>query len=235
MRGDGLDVRVIYRPTMAQRDWIADRQAATAHGVRMWSGAQVVREEVAEALRALGYVVPQLRAHRGTSAALLRSTEIAETLRVRGYAVPARRTHEPAGRLDLHVTHAMGLALTAANLRDDEGTMQATLSALLDSRRDAPVAASLAEADGAAHLPSSAPGRKHLRKRSADPVDYVARHLTLCRERAARDAWLMRGGRGKVPPSTVDDHLGRIVHRGDARLIALDQVRVERAETARGG
>jgi hypothetical protein len=227
MRGDGLDVRVIYRPTMAQRDWIADRQAATAHGVRMWSGAQVVREEIAEALRALGYVVPHLRAHRGSSAALLRSTDL----------VHARfgRSHEPAGRLDLHITHAMGLALTAANLRDDEPTMQATLSALLDSRRDAPIAATLAEADGAAHLPSSAPGRKHLRKRTADPVDYVARHLTLCRERAARDAWLMRGGRGKVPPSTVDDHLGRRVHRGDARLIAVDQVRVERAETARGG
>jgi hypothetical protein len=227
MRGDGLDVRVIYRPTMLQRDWIADRQAATAHGVHMWSGAQVVREEVAEALRALGYVVPHLRAHRGSSAALLRSTDL----------VHARfgRSHEPAGRLDLHVTHAMGLALTAANLRDDEPTMQATLCALLDSRRDAPIAASLAEADGAAHLPSSAPGRKHLRKRTADPVDYVARHLTLAAERAARDAWLLRGGRGKVPLSTVDDHLGRAVHRGDARLIALDQVRVERAETARGG
>jgi hypothetical protein len=129
----------------------------------------------------------------------------------------------------------MGLALTAANLRDDEPTMQATLCALLDSRRGMPIAASLAEADGAAHLPASAPGRKHLRKRTSDPVDYVARHLTLCRERAARDAWLMRGGRGKAPPSTVDDHLGRSVHRGDARLIALDQVRVERAETARGG
>jgi hypothetical protein len=226
MRGEGLDVRVIYRPTMLQRDWIADRQAATAHGVRMWSGAQVVREEVAEALRALGYVVPQLRAHRGASAALLRSTEVVQTR--------FGRAHEPAGRLDLHVTHAMGLALTAANLRDDEVTMQATLSALLDSRRDAPIAASLAEADGAAVDPYPN-GRKVTRKRTADPVDYVARHLTLCRERAARDAWLMRGGRGKAPPSTVDDHLGRRVHRGDARLIALDQVRVERAETARGG
>jgi hypothetical protein len=226
MRGDGLDVRVIYRPTMAQRDWIADRQAATAHGVRMWSGAQVVREEVAEALRALGYVVPQLRAHRGASATLLRSDEVATTR--------FGRAHEPAGRLDLHVTHAMGLALTAANLRDDEPTMQATLSALLDSRRGMPIAASLAELDACAYSTSPS-GLKHTRKRTSDPVDYVARHLTLCRERAARDAWLMRGGPGKAPPSTVDDHLGRTVHRGDARLIALDQVRVERAETARGG
>jgi hypothetical protein len=219
MRGDGLDVRVIYRPTMGQRDWIADRQAATAHGVRMWSAAQVVREEIAEALRALGYVVPQLRAHRGSSAALLRSTDV----------VHARfgRSHEPAGRLDLHVTHAMGLALTAANLRDDEPTMQATLSALLDSRRDAPIAASLAELDPCAYSASPA-GPKHTRKRTSDPVDYVARHLTLCRERAARDAWLMRGGRGKAPPSTVDDHLGRSVHRGDARLIALDGIQWER-------
>jgi hypothetical protein len=226
MRGEGLDVRVIYRPTMAQRDWIADRQAATAHGVRMWSGAQVVREEVAEALRALGYAVPPGRAHRGASAGLLRSTEVAQTR----YG----RVHEPAGRLDLHVTHAMGLALTAANLRDDEATMQATLSALLDSRLAGPIAASLAELDPAAHSQSPT-GLKHTRARSADPVDYVARHLTLCRERAARDAWLLRGGRGKVPPSTVDDHLGRRVHRGDAWLIALDQVRVERMDTARGG
>lgn len=229
MRGEGLDVRVIYRPTMQQRDWIADRQESTAsrrRGVRMWSGAQVVREEVAEALRALGYIVPHLRAHRHSVAALLRSMDVAQTR--------FSRVHEPAGRLDLHVTHAMGLALTAANLRDDECTMQATLSTLLDSRRDAPVAPSLAEADGVAHSASSTEP-KHLRKRTSDPVDYVARHLTLCRERAARDAWLMRGGRGKAPPSTVDDHLGRSVHRGDARLIALDQARVERAETARGG
>ena len=41
------------------------------------------------------------------------------------------------------------------------------------------------------------------------PDVYVERFLTLCRERAARDKWLLRGGKGKPPASTVDDHLGR--------------------------
>jgi hypothetical protein len=38
---------------------------------------------------------------------------------------------------------------------------------------------------------------------------YLERFLMLCKERAARDAWHRKGGRGAPPPSTVDDHLGR--------------------------
>lgn len=45
---------------------------------------------------------------------------------------------------------------------------------------------------------------------------YSERFLLLCREREARDKWLMKGGRGKEPPSTVDDHLGRTRHAIDA-------------------
>ena len=41
------------------------------------------------------------------------------------------------------------------------------------------------------------------------PDVYVERFLLLCKEREARDRWLLKGGRGKEPPSTVDDHLGR--------------------------
>jgi hypothetical protein len=38
---------------------------------------------------------------------------------------------------------------------------------------------------------------------------YVERFLLLCKEREARDRWLLKGGKGKPPASTVDDHLGR--------------------------
>jgi hypothetical protein len=55
------------------------------------------------------------------------------------------------------------------------------------------------------------------------PDVYVERFLTLCKERAARDAWLARGGTGRVPPSTVDDHLGRRVTGPDAYRIAADR------------
>lgn len=55
------------------------------------------------------------------------------------------------------------------------------------------------------------------------PDVYAARFLTLCKERAARDAWHARGGTGRVPPSTVDDHLGRRVFGPDAYRIAADR------------
>jgi hypothetical protein len=41
------------------------------------------------------------------------------------------------------------------------------------------------------------------------PDVYVERFLLLCKEREARDRWLLKGGKGKPPASTVDDHLGR--------------------------
>lgn len=55
------------------------------------------------------------------------------------------------------------------------------------------------------------------------PDVYAARFLTLCKERAARDAWLARGGTGSAPPSTVDDHLGRKVFGPDAHRVAVDR------------
>ena len=53
---------------------------------------------------------------------------------------------------------------------------------------------------------------------------YSQRFLKLCKERAARDAWHRKGGVGKPPVSTVDDHLGRTVHGPNADRIAADRV-----------
>jgi len=55
------------------------------------------------------------------------------------------------------------------------------------------------------------------------PEVYVERFLTLCKERAARDAWHARGGTGSAPPSTVDDHLGRTIFGPDAHRVAVDR------------
>jgi len=60
-------------------------------------------------------------------------------------------------------------------------------------------------------------------KVQSGPDVYAERFLTLCRERAARDKWLARGGVGRAPLSTVDDHLGRTVHRAHAQRVAIDR------------
>ena len=67
--------------------------------------------------------------------------------------------------------------------------------------------------------------RRSLRARERAESDkvYAERFLTLCKERAARDKWQRKGGVGKPPASTVDDHLGRTVHGPDANRIAADR------------
>ena len=63
--------------------------------------------------------------------------------------------------------------------------------------------------------------REH--QRAASELVYAERFLTLCKERAARDRWQRKGGMGKPPASTVDDHLGRTVHGPHADRIAADR------------
>jgi hypothetical protein len=67
------------------------------------------------------------------------------------------------------------------------------------------------------------------------PDVYVERFLTLCRERAARDKWLLSGGRGKPPASTVDDHLGRKRGTFHAERVAASKGRDNGREAARKG
>jgi hypothetical protein len=55
------------------------------------------------------------------------------------------------------------------------------------------------------------------------PDVYVERFLLLCRERAARDEWLLKGGDGEPPASTVDDHLGRKRGTFNAQKIAASK------------
>lgn len=67
--------------------------------------------------------------------------------------------------------------------------------------------------------------RRSLRARERAESDkvYSERFLTLCKERAARDKWQRKGGAGRPPASTIDDHLGRTVHGPHADRIAADR------------
>ena len=65
--------------------------------------------------------------------------------------------------------------------------------------------------------------RQREHQRAASELVYAERFLRLCKERAARDAWQRKGGVGKPPASTVDDHLGRTVHGPNADRIAADR------------
>jgi hypothetical protein len=116
--------------------------------------------------------------------------------------------------------------LMAASRRLGYRSPQAAIVALVLSRLDMPLPACLAA--GRIRRPSRAARAERVRGGAVNGgVDYVAAHLVLCRERQARDAWLLRGGRGAAPPSTVDDHLGRAVHRCDPRArVAVDRLRV---------
>jgi hypothetical protein len=66
--------------------------------------------------------------------------------------------------------------------------------------------------------------RQRESERAASERVYVERFLKLCKERAARDAWHRKGGVGKPPASTVNDHLGRTVYGPNADRIAADRV-----------
>jgi hypothetical protein len=65
--------------------------------------------------------------------------------------------------------------------------------------------------------------RQRESERAASEKVYIERFLKLCKERAARDKWQRKGGVGKPPASTVDDHLGRTVHGPNADRIAADR------------
>ena len=64
---------------------------------------------------------------------------------------------------------------------------------------------------------------------------YVERFLLLCKEREARDKWLLSGDMGEPPTSPVDDHLGRKRGRFNADKVAASKGRDNGREARRKG
>ena len=216
MLDDGAwSLPVVMPPAMrdALRAWQLETRNLAGS---VYPAATVAMVQVRAALADLGIDMPPVVVQRtGTHAAL---DSAAERMRAMATGDPRRVTD----RLQLRMEPQRFAVLADASRRLGYRSTQEAVVAWVMSRAETPVPPALS--DGTLRPP-----RGHAAKRGPKPraqpghgVDYVAAHLRLCRERAARDVWLRRGGRGKAPESTVDDHLGRTVRRGDPRMMGTE-------------
>ena len=214
---------VDMHPMLAQRvlKWqhalmMADQQVPEWTSIARW---QVVR-----ALVALGYQLPEQPVRYTTRC---RDIDASGAFRTRLALVPsvASACFEEARRRECELKEVVNACL--ASLPDEPPTLpprmeRAELQRLYLEQRNAR-AREVRRARAAGDEPTlKKAGRLSQLERDAAAVGsmlqavvpirpdvYVERFLLLCRERAARDKWLLKGGKGKPPASTVDDHLGR--------------------------
>ena len=214
---------VDMHPMLAQRvlKWqhalmMADQQVPEWTSIARW---QVVR-----ALVALGYQLPEQPVRYTTRC---RDIDASGAFRTRLALVPsvAAACFEEARRRECELKEVVNACL--ASLPDEPPTLpprmeRAELQRLYLEQRNAR-AREVRRARASGEEPAmKKAGRLSQLERDAAAVGsmlqavvpirpdvYVERFLTLCRERAARDKWLLKGGKGKPPASTVDDHLGR--------------------------
>ena len=213
-----------------------DLSAAMANRVLRWQHAlmmadqqvpewtSIARWQVVRALIALGYQLPEQPVRYTTRC---RDIDASGDFRTRLALVPsvAAACFEEARRRECELKEVVNAGL--ASLPDEPPTLpprmeRAELQRLYLEQRNAR-AREVRQARASGEEPAmKKAGRLSQLERDAAAVGsmlqavvpirpdvYVERFLTLCRERAARDKWLLKGGRGKEPPSTVDDHLGR--------------------------
>ena len=213
-----------------------DLSVAMANRVLRWQHAlmmadqqvpewtSIARWQVVRALIALGYQLPEQPVRYTTRC---RDIDASGAFRTRLALVPsvAAACFEEARRREAELKEVVNACL--ASLPDEPPTLpprmeRAELQRLYLEQRNARAReVRRARANGEEPAMKKA-GRLSQLERDAAAVGsmlqavvpirpdvYVERFLTLCRERAARDKWLLKGGRGKEPPSTVDDHLGR--------------------------
>ena len=214
---------VDMHPMLAQRvlKWqhalmMADQQVPEWTSIARW---QVVR-----ALVALGYQLPEQPVRYTTRC---RDIDASGAFRTRLALVPsvASACFEEARRRECELKEVVNACL--ASLPDEPPTLpprmeRAELQRLYLEQRNAR-AREVRRARAAGDEPTlKKAGRLSQLERDAAAVGsmlqavvpirpdvYVERFLLLCRERAARDKWLLKGGKGRPPASTVDDHLGR--------------------------
>ena len=236
---------------MAERVLMWQRKLVTDDGqVPEWTS--VARWQLMRALVLLGYQLPEQPVRYTTK---WRKEDMVGCFRTRLALVPsiASACHEEARQREMQLVKVVNALLDS--LPDEPPTMPPRMSrAELDRLYKAQRAARWKELRQAKARGESIPLRKHGRQSQLErdaqlvgqmvgvvtpkPDIYVERFLTLCKERAARDKWLMSGGRGKEPVSTVDDHLGRKRGTFNAQKIAASKNYAEwRASegTSKGG
>ena len=229
MLDDGAWSMAVVMPP-AMRDILRVWQLETRNlAGSVYPASTVAMVQVRAALADLGIDTPPVVVQRtGTHAAL---DSAAERMRAMATGDPRRVTD----RLQLRMEPQRFAVLADAARKYGYRSTQEAVVAWVMSRADAPVPPALS--DGTLRPPrgrptkAAGPPKPHQkRERAVDGVDYVAAHLRLCRERAARDAWQRRGGRGRAPESTVDDHIGRTVRRGDPRMMGTEALLRAREE-----
>lgn len=213
-----------------------DLSAAMANRVLRWQHAlmsadqqvpewtSIARWQVVRALMALGYQLPEQPVRYTTRC---RDIDASGDFRTRLALVPsvAAACYEEARRREVELKEVVNACI--ASLPDEPPVLpprmeRAELQRLYLEQRNAR-AREVRQARANGEQPTlKKAGRLSQLERDAAAVGsmlqavvpirpdvYVERFLTLCAEREARDKWLARGGRGKPPVSTVDDHLGR--------------------------
>lgn len=190
------------------------RQEILAHSGAAVSLASILGVQLIDGLEQNGIACDTKKGERLPTAPLRGGrppAEAEERVRAYNYQAPVllfARCLEAAPRLGIDVTgrYAVG---------------QVIVRLIMESSSISPTLLQAGFTYGQAVANARRRQREH--QRVASELVYAERFLQLCKERAARDAWQRKGGVGKPPASTVDDHLGRTVHGPNAERIAADR------------
>ena len=190
------------------------RQEILAHSGAAVSLASILAVQLIDGLERLG-IRCDTRTGERLPAAPLRSgrppAEAEERARAYNYQAPVvlfARCLEAAPNLGIDVTSRYAAGQVIVRLVMESPSISPTL-----------LQAGFTYGQAVAH----ARRRQREHQRAASELVYAERFLRLCTERSARDKWQRKGGVGKPPASTVDDHLGRTVHGPNADRIAADR------------
>ena len=225
MRDDGAREMIVVMPP-AMRDQLRAWQLETRNlAGSVYPALTVAMVQVRAALADLGIEMPPIDVQRtGTHAALDSAAD-------RALAMATGGPRHTIDRLRICMEPRRFAVIAEAARSLGYRSPQEAVVAWVMSRAEAPIPHALSS--GALRPPKGNPSKRGPKPRAhpGHGVDYVAAHLRLCRERAARDAWLRRG-KGKAPESTVDDHLGRTVRRGDPRMMGTEALLRGREENS---
>ena len=182
-------------PDDAIRERIYQIQVETICGGKIWSAAGIIIVELTEALRELGYTLPNPRLTRQSHNYIMRAQDM------KTWTQPM---HPRFRRLECSVGQDCRDALVDLSKRERGIAFTETVHNLLMSRINKSIPTYMFN-----QRTYKAKQERDRTKpaQTVDSKDYDALFLKLCAERKARDVWHRKGG--PAPQSTVDDHLGR--------------------------
>lgn len=195
-----------FIPSDAIRENIYRIQSETILGGRVWSAAGIVIAEITEALRDLGYTLPNPKLSRQNHTLIMRPQDM------RTWTTPI---HERFRRLECSIGQDCRDALIAHTKNNRGRAFTEVVHNLLVSRLGARPPGYMFQVR--TYTPERLRNRGSIAE-SGGSKDYSTLFIQLCKEREARDIWHKKGG--PKPPCTVDDHLGRVRGKFDPDKVA---------------